>query len=115
MNRFAIVAIVMLFVFVSLGISDNLVYLREVGGVLKDTKTEEYFTIYTEQDEIDVVFSFPEDADFWVVVRGQSGEILGDFSLVEGNIVNLTGGGQFSLIIYSQEGVGEWYARVEEP
>jgi hypothetical protein len=95
--------------------SENLAHFVEVGGYLPDTETEEYFTIYTELESLDIIFSYPDGADFRVIVRGEKGQKLGNFILSEGNIVNLSGGGYFSLIIYSVEGKGEWYAWAEKP
>ncbi len=65
---------------------------------------------------IEVTFSYPKGtADFWVRVIGEDGvEILGDFDLKNGEIIQLMGGGTYYLKVYSKEGAGNWSAVYRE-
>jgi len=78
-------------------------YLDEIG----DT---DHFLINTSSDTLDVTFSYPATAEFWVLVLGKSGTNLGYFDLSEGEVIQLTGGGKFILVIISQSGDGQWTA-----
>ncbi|MCI0482828.1 MAG: hypothetical protein L0213_14715 [Candidatus Dadabacteria bacterium] len=70
------------------------------------------FIVNARIDYVEVTFSYPKGTtDFWVKVIGEDGiEVLGDFDLDNGEIIQLTGGGIFYLKIYSKEGAGNWSA-----
>ena len=63
-----------------------------------------------ESDFIEVEFDYPSDAQFYVKVLGKTGNELGEFDLAEGEIIELTGGGKFTLIVHSVGGSGAWSA-----
>ena len=73
------------------------------------------FVIVAERDQVDVVFEWPEgETDFWVKVYGGEGEVLGDFDLDNGEIIQLfERGEEFTLEIYSKDGGGHWRATYE--
>jgi hypothetical protein len=85
--------------------------LQEVKGYIPDALTEDSFTVYCSEDSETFEFTWPRYTDFWVRVLGQTGKLLGDFQLSEGEQIELTGGGRFTLVIYSQEGSGQWTAK----
>lgn len=89
------------------------VELEEINGYLCDRSAEESFTVYCDQRNVDIEFSWPEDADFWVRVVGMYGVVLGDFPLSEGEVVRLSGGGRFTLVVHSERGQGAWSAVVQ--
>ncbi|MBN2224960.1 MAG: hypothetical protein JW765_09825 [Deltaproteobacteria bacterium] len=74
------------------------------------------FIVNAKVNYVEVTFSYPKGiADFWVKVISEDGiEVLGDFDLDNGEIIQLTGGGTFYLKIYSKEGVGNWSAVYQE-
>lgn len=62
-------------------------------------------------DYVEVTFTYPRGSvDFWVTVVGENGETLGNFDLDNGEIITLSGGGNFWLTIYSIYGAGDWSA-----
>ncbi len=74
------------------------------------------FIVNAKVNYVEVTFSYPKGtADFWVKVISEDGiEVLGDFDLDNGEIIQLTGGGTFYLKIYSKEGAGSWSAVYRE-
>ncbi len=74
------------------------------------------FIINAKIDYVEVTFSYPKGtADFWVRVIGEDGiEVLGDFDLDNGEIIQLMGAGTFYLKVYSKEGAGNWSAVYRE-
>jgi hypothetical protein len=87
----------------------------EHGGTLSGPGDSESFPIIPQSDQLDVVFEWPEgEVDFWVKVYGEESEVLGDFDLDNGEIIQLFGkGDEFTLEIYSKEGGGRWRATYE--
>lgn len=83
-------------------------------GVLRGANDSNKFDVFTESDEIEVEFDWPDDTYFHVKVVGMAGDELGDFDLSEGEIIELTGGGKFTLIVYSKGGDGPWTATYAE-
>jgi hypothetical protein len=79
-------------------------------GVLRGANDSNKFDVFAESDKIEVEFDWPDDTYFHVKVLGMSGDELGDFDLSEGEIIELTGGGKFTLIVYSRSGDGPWTA-----
>lgn len=79
-------------------------------GVLRGVNDSNKFDVFAESDKIEVEFDWPDNASFHVKVLGMAGDELGDFDLSEGEIIELTGGGKFSLIVYSKSGDGPWSA-----
>jgi hypothetical protein len=80
-------------------------------GVLRGVNDSNKFDVFAESDKIEVEFDWPDDASFHVKVVGMAGDELGDFDLSEGEIIELTGGGKFTLIVYSKGGDGPWKAK----
>jgi hypothetical protein len=85
----------------------------DFSGYLFDERTEARFDVYTESATLDVTFTHPPTARFRVKVLGQTGNELGDFALVEGPVIQLQGGGKFTLVVYSESGGGAWTAFYE--
>ena len=63
---------------------------------------------------VDVVFTWPMGAEYRVTVYGMHGDKLGDFDLNEGETIQLSGGGKFTMKIYSAAGAGSWTAEWED-
>jgi hypothetical protein len=87
----------------------------EHGGMLSGAGDSESFSVIPQTDELDVVFEWPRgEVDFWVKVYGGEGEVLGDFDLDNGDIIQLfSRGEEFTLEVYSKEGAGYWRAAYE--
>jgi hypothetical protein len=66
--------------------------------------------LYTDNTDIDVVFAWPQGADFMVTVFGRDQNYLGEFNLLNGETINLTGGGQFYLAVHCLNSTGAWTA-----
>lgn len=77
-------------------------------GKLRGVNDSNKFDIFLESKKVSVVFTWPSGAEFHCKVLGMSGDELGDYNLNKGDTVELTGGGKFSLIIYSKGGDGIW-------
>lgn len=74
------------------------------------------FIVNAKINYVEVTFSYPKGtADFWVKVIGEDGiEVLGDFDLDNGEIIQLMGAGTFFLKVYSKDGEGSWSAVYRE-
>lgn len=83
-------------------------------GALRGVNDSNKFDIFAESDEIEITFDWPDEAYFHVKVLGMAGDELGDFDLSEGEVIELTGGGKFTLIVYSRGGDGPWTATYTE-
>ena len=83
-------------------------------GYLDEMGDADHFTIYLSSDDVDVEFGYPGSAEYWVLVLGETGKKLGYFNLDEGEVINLTGGGYFTLVIISHYGHGKWTAEYED-
>jgi hypothetical protein len=84
-------------------------------GYLDEMGDSDYFVIYAETDTLEVEFDYPSGAEFWVLVLGETGIELGYFDLAGGdNIILLTGGGYFTLVIISYGGDDKWTAWWED-
>jgi len=85
----------------------------EVSGYISNKKEVDSFIIYCNIQNVELAFEYPEKAKFFVRVEGQYGDELGTFDLSEGGkYITLTGGGLFTIYIYSEKGKGEWSAWV---
>jgi hypothetical protein len=85
----------------------------DFSGYLYDDNTEARFDVYAESAVLEVTFTFPPTSEFHVRVLGQTGNELGDFDLSEGPLIQLTGGGKFTFIVYTKSGGGAWTAFYE--
>jgi len=81
-----------------------------VSGYVNDNTDEDEFALLADSGNLDVVFDWPEGADFWVTVYGRDHNELAEFDLSEGDTINLTGGGLFYLEVFANDGFGEWSA-----
>lgn len=89
---------------------DKTVDLEKINGYLEGEGAKQSFTVYCNANPQTIEFTQPEDADFWVKVLGMDDNFLGDFQLSEGEQIELSGGGRFSLVIRSESGSGAWTA-----
>lgn len=83
-------------------------------GTLRGNNDAARFDLYTPVEYVEVEFTYPETSTFYVKVLGKAGDELGEFDLSEGEIIELTGGGLFTLIVHSTAGGGEWTATYAE-
>ena len=83
-------------------------------GTLRGTNDATKFDLYTDTAYIEVEFTYPQGSAFYVKVLGKAGEELGEFDLQEGEIIELSGGGLFTLIVHSVSGGGPWTATYTE-
>jgi len=107
MRRFFLIALIVSFLLVP-AISAATVDLQMVAGYLADEYEIDSIVVDCEKDEQTFRFEWEKTSDFWVKVLGMSGNELGDFQLSEGGDIILTGGGKFTLKVYSNEGGGKW-------
>ncbi|MFC1887862.1 hypothetical protein ACFLYK_03535 [Candidatus Cloacimonadota bacterium] len=76
-------------------------------GYIGDIYEIDTIKIYTEDDPTYVVFTFDE-FQLWAKVRGSSGAVLGEFYLPDGDVITLSGTGDFIIELYSKSGSGDW-------
>lgn len=79
-------------------------------GYLNGTDDSESWDLNLKSKYVDVVFTWPLGAEYWVIVYGMYGDELGTFNLEEGETIQLSGGGKFTIEIYSVKGSGSWTA-----
>jgi hypothetical protein len=79
-------------------------------GYLDGTDDSESWNLNLTSKYVDVVFTWPLGAEYWVTVYGMYGDELGTFNLEEGETIQLSGGGKFTIEIYSVKGSGSWTA-----
>jgi hypothetical protein len=84
--------------------------LVDVTGNISSSDEVNSFTVYCNMKKVEIAFDYPEKAEFWVTVNGEYGDKLGDFDLSKGKYITLTGGGTFTLTVFSKKGKGEWSA-----
>lgn len=89
------------------GSSDDVA--ADFSGTLSKGDTSS-FTVTAQGNPEDWVFTWPAGASYFVKVLGKTGKKLGDYDLDDGDIITLTGGGQFTLKVYSKKGSGRWTA-----
>ena len=94
-SRIVSAATVAAFVALAAGVTAASAETVDFSGYLYDERTEVRF---------DVVH---------VKVLGQTGKELGDFSLAEGPVIELKGGGKFTFVVYTESGGGAWTAFYE--
>lgn len=83
---------------------------KTVEGVLEEKGDADHFQIYAMKDELEVEFDWDEDLEIWVSIIGETGNHLGYFDMWDGNLITLTGGGSFTIVVISHAGSGNWKA-----
>jgi len=84
-------------------------------GFLKGPEDADRFDLIAQHKHVDVSYTWPRgETDFWVRVYGKTMNELGNFDLDDGDIIELTGGGKFTLEIYSRQGAGKWTASYKD-
>jgi len=83
-------------------------------GYLSGPGDSESWDLNLKNKVVDVVFTWPLNAEYWVTVYGMHGDELGNFNLNEGETIQLSGGGKFTIKIYSVKGAGSWTATWED-
>jgi len=79
-------------------------------GAVNGDSDWDVIDLYSDNQDFDVTFTWPQGADFMVTVFGRDQNYLGEFHLLDGETINLTGGGQFYLAVHSLNGKGSWTA-----
>jgi len=92
-----------------LGIPESEVTLS---GALKGTGDQYQFKVPAEADFVEIFFEYPKGgASFHVRVVGKDRRsVLGDFDLDNGEVIELYGGGNFYITLYSVRGAGPFTA-----
>lgn len=98
----------MAFVFASLAVVPAMAGSHSQSGYLSGVDDLDEFGLYANSDYIEVTFVYPSGADFWVTVYGMNDNLLGDFQLSQGEVIQLSGGGVFTLVVTSEYGGGNW-------
>jgi len=83
-------------------------------GYIYDETTVTRFDFIAPGDFVIVKFKAPAESHFYARVYGKTGKELGDFDLQQGNTIELSGGGKFSIEIYSRGDNGYWAATLIE-
>lgn len=83
-------------------------------GYIYGDATKDRFDLIAPGDKVTARFKVPDESHFYVRVYGRTGNLLGDFDLRKGDKLELTGGGKFSLEIYSRGDSGYWAATLIE-
>jgi hypothetical protein len=83
-------------------------------GYIYDETTVTRFDLIAPDDFVKVRFKVPAESHFYCRVYGKTGNELGDFDLGRGDTVELSGGGKFSLEVYSRGDSGYWAATLVE-
>ncbi len=85
-------------------------------GYLWGTGARSSFEVYSDTEELTMVFSWPSGtADIWVKAMDKDKkEVLVDRSLSEGDLFTLTGPGIYYFEVYSKWGGGCWKATVKK-
>ncbi len=83
-------------------------------GYIYSETTKTRFDLIAPSDDVTVRFKVPDESHFYVRVYGKTGNLLGDFDLRQSDKIQLTGGGKFSLEIYSRGDNGYWAATLIE-
>ena len=77
-------------------------------GYISGPGTEQEFGLYANKDPLELTFSWDAGMDPYCQVLGMSRNPLGTFRLADGEVIELTGGGQFYIIVGSYSGSGNW-------
>ncbi|MCP4231803.1 MAG: hypothetical protein GY771_16870 [bacterium] len=77
-------------------------------GYISGPGTEQEFGVYATSDPLELTFSWDGGMDPYCKVLGMNRNPLGTFRLADGEIIELTGGGQFYIIVGSYSGSGNW-------
>ena len=112
-NRLVSAAAAAAFIALTSGTTAAFAETIDFSGYLYDERTEVRFDVYSEEQLLDVTFTYPATADFHVKVLGQGRKELGDFALAEGPVIQLKGGGKFTFVVYTESGGGAWTAFYE--
>jgi len=83
-------------------------------GKLRGTNDSNKFDLFLDSDYVEVEFDVPSGSAFYVKVLGKSGNELGEFDLADSDVIELSGGGKFTLIVHSQGGGGAWSATYQD-
>jgi hypothetical protein len=83
-------------------------------GYIYGETTVTRFDLIAPSDYVEVRFKVPDESHFYCRVYGKTGNELGDFDLSRGKRIELSGGGKFSLEVYSRGDNGYWAATLIE-
>lgn len=82
--------------------------MRTETGYIAGPGTEQEFGLNTTKSPLELTFSWDGGMDPYCTVLGMNRNELGTFRLADGEIIELTGGGQFYIIVGSYSGGGNW-------
>ena len=77
------------------------------GDDITGTYQNSIVKVSTDEDPV-YALVFYKDMDLWMKIIGQKGDTLAEYDLGKGNLVELSGAGDFTLQIYSKDGTGHW-------
>lgn len=77
-------------------------------GQIRTVSQVDKIAIDTDESPIYAVFYWDEEMQLWVRVLGQTGTQLGEFDLGNASQITLSGGGRFTLEVFSISGIGNW-------
>lgn len=84
-------------------------------GYLQGPGYKDRFVVIAKHKQVDLNFKWPRGkVDFWVKVYGKNDNLLGDFDLDNGEIIQLLGGDKFTVEVYSKSGGGPWEVTYED-
>jgi hypothetical protein len=83
------------------------VNVSSTGDDIAGTYQNSIVNVSTDEDPVYALI-FYQGMDLWVKIIGQKGDMLAEYDLGKGNLVELSGGGDFTLQIYSKNGTGHW-------
>ncbi len=91
-----------------LGTTDTGGGMSTENGSIAGPGTEQEFGVNTTKSPLELTFSWDGGMDPYCKVLGMDRNELGTFRLADGEVIELTGGGQFYLIVGSYSGGGNW-------
>ncbi|MBU0488267.1 MAG: hypothetical protein KKA07_18135 [Bacteroidetes bacterium] len=55
-----------------------------------------------------LIFEYDEGLALYARIKGKDGASLGEFSIEEGNVLTLEGGGEYQVELFAKAGIGSW-------
>jgi hypothetical protein len=96
------------FLIVALFVNGEINQVSQDSGYIYSYQDIDTVYITTDQSPLYLIFETEEDADFWINVYGEKGNLLEKVCLLEKSVIKLKGGGSFLMEIYSEGNFGWW-------